>query len=58
MTSNPLVRRTLATFRMAELGFFGVRVYTCRHTPRLNGQFYSAGEVVLDFTFTRPFRTN
>jgi hypothetical protein len=43
---------------MAEFGFFGVRVYTCRQTPRLNGQFSNAGEAVLAFTFTRPFRTN
>jgi ribosomal protein S12 len=32
MTSKPEVRRTLATLRMAEFGFFGVRVYTCRHS--------------------------
>src|SRR3954468_464155 len=30
----PLVRRTRATFRSAELGFFGVVVYTRVHTPR------------------------
>src|SRR5918995_2022171 len=33
----PLVRRTRATFRRAEFGFFGVRVMTCRQTPRLCG---------------------
>src|ERR671918_2043944 len=30
----PFVRRTRATFRSAEFGFFGVRVITWRHTPR------------------------
>jgi hypothetical protein len=35
MTSKPLVRRTLATLRSAEFGFFGVVVYTRVHTPRL-----------------------
>ena len=34
----PLVSRTLATFRSAELGFFGVVVYTRTHTPRFCGQ--------------------
>src|SRR3954468_22798129 len=33
----PLVRRTRATFRSAELGFFGVVVYTRVHTPRRCG---------------------
>src|SRR4029077_16004513 len=33
-TSIPLVRRTRATFRKAEFGFFGVVVYTLVHTPR------------------------
>lgn len=37
MTSTPLLRRTLATLRNAEFGFFGVDVYTFVHTPRLNG---------------------
>src|SRR6185437_8176278 len=30
----PLVRRTRATLRSAEFGFFGVVVYTRVHTPR------------------------
>src|SRR6476661_5651192 len=30
----PLVRRTRATLRRAEFGFFGVVVYTRVHTPR------------------------
>ena len=38
ITSNPLVNLTLATFRMAELGFFGVVVYTRVQTPRFCGQ--------------------
>src|SRR6266513_2908487 len=33
-TSMPLVRRTRATFRRAEFGFFGVIVYTRVQTPR------------------------
>jgi hypothetical protein len=27
-------RRTRATLRSAEFGFFGVTVFTCRQTPR------------------------
>jgi hypothetical protein len=34
VTSMPLVKRTLATFLSAELGFLGVVVYTRVHTPR------------------------
>src|SRR5262245_1484270 len=34
---------------MAEFGFFGVRVITCRHTPRRKGEVCSAG----DFDFVR-----
>ena len=37
MTSKPFVRRTLATLRSAEFGFFGVVVYTRVHTPRFCG---------------------
>ena len=33
VTSIRLVRRTLATFRSAEFGFFGVVVLTTVHTP-------------------------
>jgi len=32
-----LVKRTRATLRSAELGFFGVVVYTRVHTPRFWG---------------------
>src|SRR3989344_5922648 len=37
VTSPPLVRRTRATLRNAEFGFFGVTVVTFIQTPRLNG---------------------
>src|SRR5881296_3647282 len=58
MTSYPFVRRTFATLRSAEFGFFGVRVITCTQTPRRNGQLVSAGD--FDFTeiFLRPLRTS
>src|SRR3989338_9913392 len=35
VTSSPFERRTRATFRSAEFGFFGVMVLTFTHTPRL-----------------------
>src|SRR3546814_4699611 len=38
ITSKPLVRRTFATLRRAEFGFFGVVVYTRVQTPRRCGQ--------------------
>jgi hypothetical protein len=53
VTSNPEVKRTLAIFRVAELGFFGVVEYTRVHTPRLCGQFFNAGDFVLRFTDLR-----
>ncbi len=58
MTSYPLVRRTFATLRKAELGFLGVLVMTWVQTPRRNGQLVRAGD--LDFTeiFWRPLRTS
>src|SRR3989338_8740179 len=37
VTSMPFVRRTLAIFRIAEFGFFGVFVVTFVQTPLLNG---------------------
>src|SRR5581483_3279380 len=37
VTSSPLVKRTRATLRSAEFGFFGVTVFTCVHTPRRCG---------------------
>jgi hypothetical protein len=39
----PFVRRTRATLRNAELGFFGVDVYTRVQTPRFCGDRCSAG---------------
>ena len=45
VTSMPLVRRTRAIFRRAELGFFGVVVVTLVQTPRLKGFCFSAGDL-------------
>src|SRR5690606_35049099 len=58
MTSTWLVRRTLATFRRAEFGFFGVVVYTRVHTPRFCGQAASAGTLDLVTWRVRGLRTN
>jgi hypothetical protein len=38
VTSMPFVRRTRATLRSAEFGFFGVDVKTLTHTPRFWGE--------------------
>src|SRR5215475_5056501 len=57
-TSAPFVRRTRATFRRAEFGFFGVCVNTRTHTPRFCGLFCSAGLFVFVRTLSRPLRTN
>src|SRR6476619_3266198 len=54
----PLVRRTRATLRSAEFGFFGVWVNTRTHTPRFCGLLCSAGLFVLLRTASRPLRTN
>src|SRR6186713_1050482 len=54
----PLVRRTRATFRSAEFGFFGVCVNTRTHTPRFCGLTWSAGLFVLVTIFSRPWRTS
>src|SRR5690349_5513177 len=56
VTSNPLVRRTRATFRSAELGFLGVVVYTRVHTPRFCGLPRSAGAFSFLTTSRRPWR--
>src|SRR5262249_4863276 len=53
-----LVNRTRAILRSAELGFLGVWVLTCTHTPRRCGQDCSAGLEVLYLTALRPLRTN
>src|SRR5690606_3128772 len=58
MTSKPLVRRTLATLRSAELGFLGVVVYTRVHTPRRCGQFSRAGDLLLSWLTTGGLRTS
>src|SRR5215831_11633266 len=54
----PLVRRTRATLRSAEFGFFGVCVITRVQTPRFCGAPRSAGVFVLDFGVSRPLRTS
>src|SRR6266850_4304412 len=54
----PFVSRTLATLRRAEFGFFGVRVITCRQTPRRCGHDPSAGAFDFAFSWRRPLRTN
>ena len=43
----PLVKRTRATLRRAEFGFFGVDVYTRVQTPLFCGHDCSAGAVFL-----------
>jgi len=48
----------LATLRIAELGFLGVRVITWMHTPRLKGDVSKAGDLDLCFSFLRPLRTS
>ena len=58
MTSKPFVRRTLATLRSAEFGFFGVVVYTRVHTPRRCGQACNAGDFDLTVSASRPWRTS
>src|SRR3982751_1803952 len=58
VTSIPLVRRTRATLRSAEFGFFGVCVNTRTQTPRFCGLFCSAGLLVFVRTFSRPLRTS
>ena len=58
VTSIPFVKRTRATLRNAELGFFGVVVYTRVHTPRRCGHLCRAGLDVLAVTRLRPFLTS
>src|SRR5690606_23051937 len=58
MISSLLVRRTLATLRIAELGFLGVVVYTLVHTPRRCGQESKAADLLLLVGLNRPFLTN
>src|SRR3954468_7230752 len=54
----PLVRRTRATLRSAEFGFFGVCVKTRTQTPRFCGLTCNAGLFVLVTIFLRPWRTS
>src|SRR5437667_3090397 len=58
VTSTPVVRRTRATLRSAELGFFGVCVNTRVQTPRRCGEPLSAGVFDFSVVFERPLRTS
>ena len=58
VTSVPVVNRTLATLRSAELGFLGVVVYTRVQTPRRWGAPRRAGVLDLSDLFSRPVRTS
>ncbi|AAM87526.1 hypothetical [Yersinia pestis KIM10+] len=58
MTSKPLVKRTRQTLRSAELGFFGVVVYTRVHTPRFCGHASNAGTLLLATFMLRGLRTS
>src|ERR1700757_4744864 len=58
VTSIEFVKRTRATLRSAEFGFFGVCVYTRMHTPRFSGQPANAGDFVLVRIPSRPIRTS
>jgi hypothetical protein len=57
-TSFLLVKRTRATFLIAEFGFLGVVVYTRVQTPRFCGQESSAADLLLLAAFVLPLRTN
>src|SRR5277367_6008475 len=57
-TSKPLVRRTRQTLRKAELGFFGVVVYTRVQTPRFCGEAARAGTLDFQAGSFRPVRIN
>ena len=56
--AKPEVNLTLHTFLKAELGFFGVVVYTRVHTPLLCGQFFNAGTSLFVALVLRGFLTN
>src|SRR5262245_23550421 len=58
VTSTEFVRRTRATLRNAEFGFFGVCVYTRMQTPRFSGQPANAGDFVFVRIPSRPIRTS
>jgi hypothetical protein len=52
------VNRTLATFRIAELGFFGVVVNTRVQTPLFWGHLSKAGDFPFAFLTFLPFLTS
>src|SRR4249920_3059703 len=54
----PVVKRTRATLRSAEFGFFGVVVKTRVHTPRRCGDPFRAGVLVFVDLLSRPLRTS
>jgi hypothetical protein len=54
----PVVSLTLATFLNAELGFLGVCVLTCKHTPRRCGHRFSAGAFDFFLYVALPNLTN
>src|SRR4051812_42424369 len=56
--SMPVVRRTRATLRSAEFGFFGVVVNTRVQTPRRCGDPRSAGVLLFSVLLSRPLRTS
>src|SRR6476661_10771778 len=58
VTSIWFVRRTRATLRSAEFGFFGVVVYTRVQTPRRWGEPFNAGVLVFSTLSSRPLRTS
>src|SRR5216683_5828539 len=58
VTSTPLDRRTRATLRSAELGFFGVMILTCRQTPFFCGQPCRAGCLGFRYCCRRGLRTS
>ena len=58
MTSTPFESLTLATFRMAELGFLGLVVYTRVQTPRLKGHSSNDGDLLFALIRFRPDLTN
>jgi hypothetical protein len=58
VTSIAVVNRTRAILRSAELGFFGVMVRTCTHTPRRCGHAFNAGALVFFRRSRRPNRIN
>ena len=58
MTSYPVVKRTFATLRKAEFGFFGVVVYTRVQTPRFCGHACMAGTLFRLPGVSRGLRIN